>query len=105
MAETHTAICRFCHSFCGIKVTIEDGKVAKVIGDKDNPMYFGYSCVKGRQLPQQHYNPERLLQPHKRVGSHHETVTSGEALDEIAATLSDLIARHGPRSVALSTGT
>ncbi|MEN3952810.1 molybdopterin-dependent oxidoreductase [Iodidimonas sp. SYSU 1G8] len=105
MAETHTAICRFCHSFCGIKVTIEDGKVAKVIGDKDNPMYFGYSCVKGRQLPQQHYNPERLLHPHKKVGGHHETVTSGEALDDIAATLSDLIARHGPRSVALYTGT
>ena len=105
MAETHTAICRFCHSFCGIKVTVEDGKAVKIVGDKDNPMYFGYTCIKGRQLPQQHYNPERVLRPQKRRGKAHETVNSEEALDDIAARLSSLIQRHGPRSVALYTAT
>ncbi len=105
MAETQTAICRFCHSFCGIKVTVEDGKAVKVIGDKENPMYFGYTCVKGRQLPQQHYNPERVLRPQRKVSGAHETVTSGAALDDIAARLTDLIAKHGPRSVALYTAT
>ncbi len=105
MAETQTAICRFCHSFCGIKVTVEDGKAVKVIGDKENPMYFGYTCVKGRQLPQQHYNPERVLRPQRKRGNTHETVTSSAALDDIAARLSALIAQHGPRSVALYTAT
>jgi anaerobic selenocysteine-containing dehydrogenase len=105
MAETHTAICRFCHSFCGIKVTVEDGKAVKIVGDKDNPMYFGYTCVKGRQLPQQHYNPERVLRPQRKAGEHHESVTSQEALDGIAARLTELIERHGPRSVALYTAT
>ena len=105
MAEIQTAICRYCHSFCGINVTVEDGKVTKVIGDKDNPMYFGYTCVKGRQLPQQHYNPERVLQPQKRVDGEHRTVSSDQALDEIAATLTELIEKHGPRSVALYAAT
>ncbi|MBI1182283.1 MAG: molybdopterin-dependent oxidoreductase [Alphaproteobacteria bacterium] len=105
MAETRTAICRFCHSFCGIKVSVEDGRAVKVVGDKENPMYFGYTCVKGRQLPQQHYNPERVLRPQHRVNGHHEAVTSDAALDAIAARLSELIERHGPRSVALYTAT
>ncbi len=105
MAETHTAICRFCHSFCGIKVTVEDGKAVKVIGDKDNPMYFGYTCVKGRQLPKQHYNPERVLSPQKRVKDQHQRVASEQALDEIADTLTELIEKHGPRSVAVYAAT
>ncbi|MDA0338372.1 MAG: molybdopterin-dependent oxidoreductase [Proteobacteria bacterium] len=105
MSEVHTAICRFCHSFCGIKVTVEDGKAVKVIGDKDNPMYFGYTCVKGRQLPQQHSNPERVLHPQKRVGGVHQRVGSEQALDEIAARLSQLIEAHGPRSVATYAAT
>ncbi len=105
MAEIKTAICRFCHSFCGIKVSIENGKAVKVVGDKDNPMYFGYTCVKGRQLPAQHDNPERLLHAQRRAGNGHERIASAAALDEIAATLGRLIAEHGPRSVALYAAT
>jgi anaerobic selenocysteine-containing dehydrogenase len=105
MTETRTAICRFCHSFCGIKVTIENGKAVKVVGDKDNPMYFGYTCVKGRQLPRQHDNPERVLRPLQRHGDHHHPVRSDAALDAIAEKLTGLIDAHGPRSVALYTGT
>ncbi len=66
MSETQYAICRFCHAFCGIKVDVEDGRIAKVLGDKENPMYHGYSCIKGRQLPSQHYIPDRMIRSAKR---------------------------------------
>ncbi|MFN2165509.1 MAG: molybdopterin-dependent oxidoreductase [Anaerolineae bacterium] len=105
MSETHFAICRFCHAFCGLKVTVQDGRAVNVIGDRENPMYHGYSCIKGRQLPAQHYHAERLLQPRARDGEGHRVIPSGQALDEIADRLTDLIARHGPRSVATYTGT
>lgn len=102
MSEVHTAICRFCHSFCGIKVTVENGRVIKVIGDKDNPMYHGYSCIKGRALPQQHYNPQRLLHTMKRLpDGTHKPVPVEQAMDDIAERISAIIAQHGPRSVAL----
>ena len=55
------SFCRFCHAFCGIKVDVEDGRVVKVIGDVENPMYHGFTCVKGRALPEQHNHPDRLL--------------------------------------------
>ena len=105
MAQTQTAICRFCHSFCGIKVDIEDGKLVKVLGDIDNPMYHGYTCIKGRELAEQHYNLERLLAPVKRVNGKSKTINPEQALDEIATKLETLIAEHGPRAVALYTGT
>ena len=56
MVET-TAICRFCHATCGLKVTIEQGRVVGIIGDIDNPVYHGYSCVKGRNYHEFHYDP------------------------------------------------
>ena len=100
------SFCRFCHAFCGIKVTVEDGKVAKVIGDVDNPVYRGFTCVKGRALPEQHNHPDRLLHSMKRMpdGSF-EAIPVAQAMDEIAARLRDIIDESGPRSVALYAGT
>ncbi len=106
MRTEHTSFCRFCHAFCGITVTVEDGRVVKVIGDVDNPMYEGFSCVKGRALPEQHGHPDRILRPHKRMADGtYAAISSEQALDEIAAHLRDLVAEHGPRSVALYAGT
>lgn len=103
--DEHLAICRFCHAFCGIRVTVENGRAVKIIGDRDNPLYHGYTCVKGRQLPAQHYNPERLLQPQKRSAKGHVPMASAAALDEIAERLTELVDQHGPRSVATYAAT
>ena len=105
MSDTHTAICRFCHSFCGIKAEIENGRLISVLGDIDNPMYHGYTCIKGRELPEQHYNMERLLRPVSHSDGNRREIPSGESLDRIAARLEHLLAAHGPRSIALYTGT
>jgi anaerobic selenocysteine-containing dehydrogenase len=103
--DEHYAICRFCHAFCGIRVTVENGRAVKIIGDRENPLYHGYTCVKGRQLPAQHYNPERLLQPQKRSAKGHVPIASAAALDEIAERLTELVDQHGPRSVATYAAT
>ena len=42
-------------------------KGRRVTGDRDRPMWQGYTCVKGRALPEQHYHPERLLHSQKRL--------------------------------------
>jgi anaerobic selenocysteine-containing dehydrogenase len=104
--EEKTSFCRFCHAFCGLKVTVEDGRAVKVIGDVDNPLYRGFSCVKGRALPEQHYNPARLLQSMKRDRDGvHRPIPVEQAMDEIAGRLIDIVAESGPRSVALYKGT
>src|ERR1700736_6531247 len=106
MKEEKSSFCRFCHAFCGIRVTVDDGRAVKVIGDVANPLYRGFTCVKGRALPQQHYNPNRLLTSMKRGrdGDYHP-IAVDQAMDEIAGRLSDIVAESGPRSVALYKGT
>ncbi|MFO0691130.1 MAG: molybdopterin-dependent oxidoreductase [Myxococcota bacterium] len=104
--ETHPSICRFCHANCGILVEVEDGRPVRVTGDPENPAYFGFTCAKGRRLPDVHAHPERLLHSQKRgADGRFRPIASAAAMDEIAARIGELVARHGPRSVALYPGT
>ena len=104
--ETKKSFCRFCHAFCALEVDIEDNKVIEVRGDSSDPIYGGYTCIKGRQLPEQHNHEERLRTSMKRMpdGSY-QPISSEQALDEIAEKLTSLIEKSGPRSVATYNGT
>jgi anaerobic selenocysteine-containing dehydrogenase len=102
----HDSFCRFCHASCAIKVTVEEGRAVSVIGAKDNPVYHGYTCAKGRALPEQHSSPHRLLHTMKRdADGNHQPISAEQAMDEIAAKVAKIVEDHGPRSVALYTGT
>ena len=106
--EEKLSFCRFCHAFCGIKVDVdtETQRAIKITGDAENPMFEGFTCIKGRQLPEQHYNDARELHPRKRrADGSWETITSGQAMDEIAGKLAGIVAKYGPRSVAMYSGT
>jgi anaerobic selenocysteine-containing dehydrogenase len=103
---THPGICRICSAHCGVLATVTDGKLTKVTGDPDNPIFKGYTCIKGRALPEIHNNPRRLLHSQKRQSDGTYTpIIAERAMDEIAAKLRDLIETHGPRSVAFYVGT
>jgi len=101
-----TAICRFCHACCGLQVTLEGGRVSRIIGDLQNPVYHGYSCVKGRNFHEFHYDPSRVLHPLARdAGGVLQQTTLDAALGGIADKLQSIIAAHGPRAVAIYNGT
>jgi anaerobic selenocysteine-containing dehydrogenase len=106
MIESRTTFCRFCHAMCGIHVDIEDNRPIAVRGDRENLISKGYTCVKGRNLADQHNHSERLRSTLKRSpdGRFHE-IPSERALDEIAVKLQEIIDRDGPRSIALYSGT
>jgi anaerobic selenocysteine-containing dehydrogenase len=103
--STHKSFCRFCHACCAIDVDVEDGKVVKVRGDRDNSMFRGYTCIKGRELPAQHNHPDRLRSSLRRKGDGFEEIPSEQALDEIADRIRAIIDEHGPRAVAVYCGT
>ncbi|MFN0095442.1 MAG: molybdopterin-dependent oxidoreductase [Dehalococcoidia bacterium] len=106
VVETKQTFCRFCHAFCGIEVELENGRALKVKGDPLNPMYQGFTCIKGRQLPEQHYHPDRLLWSQKRqTDGSFAPIPHQQAIDEVAAKLSQLLRDHGPRSIATYSGT
>ncbi|MEZ4333758.1 MAG: molybdopterin-dependent oxidoreductase [Myxococcota bacterium] len=106
MATVHDSFCRFCHAGCAIKVTVENGRAVSAIGAKNNPIYHGYTCAKGRALPEQHAHPERLLHSQKRTADgRYQPIASSRAMDEIAEKITRIVDRHGPRAVAIYTGT
>lgn len=101
-----TAICRFCHATCAMVATLENGQITKLIGDIDNPMYSGYSCVKGRNYHAFHYSNQRILNPQRRsVEGSFEDVPAPQAFAEVASRLQSIIEKHGPRAVAMYGGT
>jgi anaerobic selenocysteine-containing dehydrogenase len=90
---------------CPISVTVHEGKVLKVEGDREAPLYGGFSCPKGRALPAQHHAPNRLLHSLKRLPDGRRVpISSDELVEEIAQRLSQIIDAHGPRSVAAFLG-
>ena len=104
--QTHTTICRFCHAYCGIEVDVVDNRAVAVRGDRAHAVSQGFTCEKGRQLPAQHHDRDRLRATvRRRADGSFEEVPSERAMDEVAAQLQQIIAEHGPRSVALYNGT
>ncbi len=110
MNEVVPTICRLCIAHCGVLAHVEDDhgrrKVTKVTGDPDNPMFKGYTCPKGRALPELHNHSGRLLHSLKRqAGGQHGPISNAKAAGEVAAKLQAIIDQYGPRSVAMYVGT
>lgn len=102
----HPSICRYCPAHCPILVTVEDGRPARVVGDPASPLFGGYSCPKGRALPEQHANQARLLRSLARgADGDLAPIDVERAMDEIAERVGRIASQHGPRSVALYVGT
>ena len=99
------SFCRYCHAYCPMDVELVDGRAVAVRPDRDNALYGGYTCIKGRQLVEQMYQPGRLLGPQKRGAAGFAPISSVQALDEIAEQLRAIVAAHGPRAVATYNGT
>jgi anaerobic selenocysteine-containing dehydrogenase len=84
---------------------IRDGRLVTVRGDKENALYQGYTCLKGRSMPDHINGPRRLLHSLRRSPDGFEQIAVGTAMDEIAARLSEILDEHGPRSIATYYGT
>ncbi|MEE4339491.1 molybdopterin-containing oxidoreductase family protein [Erythrobacter sp.] len=108
--ETQKTFCRFCHANCAMIVDVEvtgDGtrKVVEVRGDPDDPAYGGYTCLKGRELPDSHNAEHRLKHSLVRneAGEFVETPMD-DALAHVAGELRRIIDEYGPHSVAVFMG-
>lgn len=110
MSEQVPTVCRLCIAHCGVLATVEDDngrrKVTRVTGDPDNPLFKGYTCPKGRALPELHNHAGRLLHSQKRQpdGSF-APIGSAAAAIEVADKIQAILDTHGPRAVAFYVGT
>ena len=100
------SFCRLCLGMCGTDVTIDDqGRVAAIRGDHQNPATRGYACVKGLEVHNALYGEERIMRPLKRVGDTHVEIGLEQALDEIADKMRRIIDEDGAQSLGFFRGT
>ncbi len=104
--ETKKSYCRICTACCAMEVDVEDNRIVRVRGDASDPVSGGYSCMKGRALPYQAHSDNRLTTSLKRLpdGSY-QSISSEQAMDEIAERLKQIIDKYGPRAAASLCGT
>ncbi len=102
--RTVRSFCRVCTSVCGILVDVDGDEVIHVRGDRDHPFSHGYTCPKGRALPQLHHRPDRLEHPLMRVDGDLQPTSWDACLDDLGTRLRDIIGEHAPQSVGILFG-
>jgi anaerobic selenocysteine-containing dehydrogenase len=102
--QTIRSFCRICTAICGIVVEVVGDEVVRVRGDKDHPLSKGYTCPKGRALPQMHHHPDRIERPMMRVDGHLGPTTWETCLDDLGDRLRTIIDQHGPEAIAVYFG-
>lgn len=99
--------CTLCPGRCGIRVRKVDGRAVKIEGQEETGMNPGGICLLGLSGLQMLYGPTRVKRPLKRVGERGENrwqaISWQEAIDEVAAKLTDLRSKGAPQSVACLT--
>lgn len=100
MAEQHTTTtkttCPYCGVGCGVLATPLQNGTVQIEGDETHPANLGRLCSKGSALGETVDLGNRLLHP--KV--HGKRASWDEAIMSVARGFSDIIAKHGPESVA-----
>ncbi|MCL1832898.1 MAG: molybdopterin-dependent oxidoreductase [Leptospirales bacterium] len=104
MSVWHKTGCVLCAQNCGLEVEVDNNRIVKVRGDKDNPRSQGYLCRKGLNVAYHQHNAERLKYPLKRIDSGFVRISWEQAIDEISVRLKDIVDKHGGRSFAYMGG-
>ncbi len=97
----HRTFCRICAAACGILVEVDGDSVLRVRGDSEHPVSRGYTCAKGRALPQLHHQADRLSIPRVR-GVEMEWE---DTLNDLAAIVGSVRTESGHDAVGLYLAT
>ena len=94
--ETKRSFCRFCHASCAMVVE----------GDKEDHLFHGYTCIKGRQLPDMHNLPDRMITSKiRQPDGSFKNIATADALKLAGERMKKMVEEHGPHSIAVYCGT
>jgi len=102
--RTHYRTCPLCEATCGLEITVKDGAVARIRGDRNDVFSKGFICPKGSTLKQLHEDPDRLRKPLVKRNGVHVEVSWDEAWQEVDRGLMGVINKHGRGAVGAYLG-
>ena len=107
--EVKHTTCYMCACRCGIKLTLQDGRVRFIQGTRDHPVNQGVLCAKGSAGIMKQYSAAKLRQPlirrpgTERGAGEFEPISWDRALDLLTARLKT-IRSSDPKQLAFFTG-
>jgi anaerobic selenocysteine-containing dehydrogenase len=87
-----------------LEITVKDGAVARIRGDRNDVFSKGFICPKGSTLKQLHEDPDRLRKPLVKRNGVHVEVSWDEAWQEVDRGLMGVINKHGRGAVGAYLG-
>ena len=102
----HTAIrtCPLCEAGCGLELTLDGERVARIRGDRDDVFSHGYVCPKGTTLGKLHEDPDRLRSPLVRRDGELVEVSWDEAFAEVERRFTAFVDEHGREALGVYVG-
>ena len=104
MTTTHHRACNLCEAICGLTITVDNGTVTSIEGDKNDPLSKGYICPKAFALKDVYEDPNRLKYPLKRTADGWQQISWEAAFDEIEAKMKGIQAQYGTNAVGIYHG-
>ncbi|RFS17459.1 molybdopterin oxidoreductase family protein [Emticicia sp. C21] len=101
---THYRTCNLCEAMCGLEIKVEEGKVTKIEGDKNDPFSRGHICPKAVALKDIYEDPNRLKFPVKRVGDSWQQISWEEAFEVVVSRIKDIQVKYGNNAVGMYQG-
>jgi len=89
---------------CGLRVSVEDGRVTRIRANEDDVWSRGYICPKGTTLGHLHHDPDRLRTPLVRRGGKFVEVGWDEAFAEVERRLHAVTLQYGMDAVTAYIG-
>lgn len=105
----HHRACHLCEAICGLNIEITheaEGppRISSIKGDPQDPFSRGHICPKAVALQDIQEDPDRLRQPHRRIGDQWQAIGWDEAFAFAAERLWAVQQAHGRNAVAVYQG-
>ncbi|MFK0313778.1 molybdopterin oxidoreductase family protein [Pseudomonas sp. NPDC090233] len=105
----HHRACHLCEAICGLNIEIsheDDGRarIRSIKGDPQDPFSRGHICPKAVALQDIQDDPDRLRQPHRRIGTQWHAISWEDAFALAADKLWSIQQAHGRNAVAVYQG-
>ena len=98
-------VCDLCEAMCGLEFQFaEDGRLAQIRGDAQDPFSRGHICPKGNALLDLEADPDRLRRPLRRRGADWEEIGWNEAFALAGERLGAVQQAHGSDALAIYLG-